>query len=144
AVRLRAGGLETVRTRYHWKEGLDRFEDALDAIARAEAPTMPGPGVLAALLDDLEDDGCFTPIDKSRRFRVLSDRIDRAFDDLVPGVSAPALTSLREVRDEIAPLIANPRAQYHAAFRAAYDVCLVGLAFHDDPRFPMIVAKRRA
>ncbi len=148
AERLVAGGFDTVRTAYEWEAGVDAFEDALRALRQARRPAVPvDAAALVTLLARLEDEGGFTPIAVFRRHRELTDQVEQVLAALATDGGCDGLGRLRELRDDLAPYLGNPRAQYHRAFRATFDLCQVVFALEgrEDfvPLLRRILAARR-
>lgn len=147
--RLRQGGLETIRDRYHWPEAIDRFDEALAAVD-SEFPSPPAvdPAEMRRLLHVLEEQGNLTPIPVFRRFEALATEQDALLRALEESPSDPMLfAKVEDLRERLRPFLANPRAQYHRAFRARYDLCQLAFALRGHPRFGELLrraVRRRA
>jgi hypothetical protein len=132
AARLIEGGRATVRDRYDWETGVDRFEDALEVLhSQSRLPLDIEPAQLHALLLRLEEEGDLTPIKVFRQYESFAQEIDELCAAIVSGEARPALARLRDLRDALAPYVRNVRAEYHHAFRAKFDLCQLVLALED-------------
>lgn len=129
ADRLTAGGFEAVRTAFEWEAGVDALEGALRALHGGKRPpVLVNAAELEALLVRLEDEGGYTPIAVFRRHSELTRQIEEILAEVATDGDCVRLGRLQELRDEVSAYLVNPRAQYHRAFRATFDLCQVVLA----------------
>lgn len=133
--RLVEGGFQTVAHRYDWSQSLASF---LSAIRDIDA-TYEGAGeldleALEQSLVDLEREGSLTPIETYREFHRLSDRLSKIAGEIsaTPPTKAQ-IWELESIRDSLKSYVSNERAQYYAAFKAKYDLCLLLLALAVTP-----------
>jgi len=139
AERLRTAAFETVEHDYDWEASHRAIATALEDIDR----TYPGAGAvdesaMRALSARLEAEGHFTPIETFRAFYRLSADAGAAYQKMsaARGATPDAVAALQHVRDELRGYVANPSAEYYAAFRAEYDRCQLVLSLTDDSRLP--------
>jgi glycosyltransferase involved in cell wall biosynthesis len=139
ADRLRTAAFATVEHDYDWDVSHRAISAALSDIDRSYAGAGPiDRDAMLALSARLEAEGHFTPIETFRAFYRLSAEAVGAYRAMSEARTAPAdaVATLQRVRDELRAFVANPSAEYYAAFKAEYDRCQLVLNLADDSRFP--------
>jgi glycosyltransferase involved in cell wall biosynthesis len=129
AARLVRGGFETVRNRYDWSESLAFFIDAIhDIDANYKGAGELDLAMLRQSLVNLEHEGFLTPVETYREFDRLSDRLSEIAAGTVATTPTDSqIRGLESIRDALKCYLSDERAQYYAAFKAKYDLCLLVL-----------------
>jgi hypothetical protein len=115
------------------------FAAALDDIDRTYKGAGPvDPERMQLLSARLEAEGNFTPIETFREFYRLSGIAGTCYRQMSASRRAEpsAVATLRDVREQLRPYVANPLAEYYRAFKAEFDRCQLVLTLTDDDRFP--------
>jgi len=139
ADRLRTSAFGTVDREYDWSRSYEMFASALDDIDRTYAGAGPvDADAMRELSARLETEGNFTPIETFREFYRLGGLAGSCYKQMSSSRSAdPAsVATLRDVREQLRPYVANPLAEYYRAFKAEFDRCQLVLTLTDDDRFP--------
>lgn len=142
AERLCAGGFRTVAARATWPQAVDQFQIAVADINRAHPrAAVVDPDAMDDLLTRLENEGNVTPIAVFREFQRLSRGLDAVCESITATRLMPAngRAALTDIRDALGRHLINERAEYHAAFKAKFDLCQLLLAFADSYDLPRYV-----
>ena len=141
---LRQEGLQTMQSGYDWNESVQQFLSALAEINQSYS----GPGqielsAMQQLLDQLESEGCYTPITTFRFFNCIANEIRSLCETIRSSMAMrrQAIDRILEISHLLRKYLINPKAQYYQVFRSQYDLCQLILGFHNDPSFSDVLNK---
>lgn len=136
AARLREQGTLAMRP-YSWDAGFALFKKAQQEIFDSATPAIADKAEMKALLNELEAEGLFTPIET---YKTLT-QLDKRLQSLCEKLSQRALTvqaaveELNDVKNELTPFVQNTKSEYHDSFRAPFDLCRLLLSLRDEAKF---------
>jgi len=136
AKQLREQGVIAMRP-YTWEAGFALFKKAQLEILKTAAPTAVDETQMKTLLQELESEGLYTPLDTYKTLTSL----DKDLRALCESLSRRDLTvqsaveKLNDIKDELSPFVQNEKSEYYHSFRAPFDLCRLLLSLRDDPKF---------
>jgi hypothetical protein len=112
-------------TNYEWDTTVEAFLDAIaDIDANYHGAGEIDPHEMRELLDQMEREGAYTPIEVFREFQSIESRIRSVTDNILADGFAPGtLAELRDLRDSLARFLTHDQAQYYMAFKTKFDFC---------------------
>lgn len=138
AERIRHEAFKAVEQDYDWGVSVNTLRGILHEITQTpESPGVLDPRAMQEILEDMEREGNFTPIQIFRRFQQLAAELGEIECALLE-TETPTVESLREVarlRSELRRYLNNEDAEYFDAFKAKYDFCQLILSLKDNARF---------
>ncbi|MBS1952676.1 MAG: glycosyltransferase family 4 protein [Cyanobacteria bacterium SZAS-4] len=136
SAQLREQGEVAMRP-YTWESGFALFKKAQREIFATVTPSVADKAEMKTLLNELEMEGLFTPLDIYKTLTQIDKRLQLLCEKLsVRQLTVKAATEeLKDIKDTIAPFMQNTKSEYHDSFRAPFDLCRLLLSITDEPKF---------
>ena len=122
---------------YSWDAGFAQFKKAVEEISETVLPRKVDEAKMKSLLQELEAEGLFTPIDTYKTLTLL----DKDLQILCEKLSRRELTiqsaveGLSDIKEKLSPYVQNEKSEYYDSFRAPFDLCRLLLSLKDEPKF---------
>ncbi|MBI2809742.1 MAG: glycosyltransferase family 4 protein [Candidatus Melainabacteria bacterium] len=134
--RLREQGTIAMRP-YTWEACFALFKEAQLAIRESVSPIEVDAVQMDQLLDELEAEGLYTPLDTYNTLNSLDKELHNLCEKLSRReLSVPAaVAELNNIKDGLTAYVQNEKNEYHDSFRAPFDLCRLLLSLKDEPKF---------
>ncbi|CAN5457847.1 hypothetical protein BH10CYA1_BH10CYA1_27350 [soil metagenome] len=122
---------------YSWDTGFALFKKAQQEISETTVPCQVDEAKMKELLQELEAEGLFTPIDTYKTLTSLDKDLQVLCEKLSQGelTVQSAVEVLNNIKNELSPFVQNEKSEYFDSFRAPFDLCRLLISLKDEPKF---------